>query len=151
MACDSVRLIALEPGGVGTKGAYWHCGILPRAKLSARNIPLGIVPRMFAHVSHADANGSMTSEWEATVEAQPVDVYCHIKNCEQLATERCMRCGQSFCLAHIHRVSIMRRAETRPPGMSATVRLPIRTETYALCARCSSKPVPGAMRLPSPL
>lgn len=79
---------------------------------------------------------------------RPDDGCCHVKNCGQMATVHCMHCGHPCCAAHIRHVSVTRREERRPPGMSATVRLPIRTETYLLCQRCSTKPVPRLM--PSP-
>jgi hypothetical protein len=80
---------------------------------------------------------------------RPDDGCCHVKNCGQAATAYCMRCGHPCCAAHIHHVSITWREENRPPGTDATVRLPIRTETYTLCLRCSTKPVPRLMPLPT--
>lgn len=73
---------------------------------------------------------------------RPYDGCCHVKNCGQAATAHCMRCGRFCCPAHIRHVSITWREEKRPPGTSATDRLPVRTETYTLCPHCSRKPVP---------
>src|SRR5690242_20258910 len=108
--------------------------------------------RTIAHSSRADVCGFTDGEREATMLTRPddaCDVCCHVKNCEQMATARCMHCGHPCCAAHIHLVTITRRDEKRPPGMSPIVRLPIRTETYALCSRCSTKPVPWPMPLSS--
>lgn len=77
------------------------------------------------------------------------DVSCHIKDCEQVAAAVCEHCGHPCCLAHVRRVSITYRDDQRPPGMSASARLPIRTETYMLCLRCSTKPVPRRVQLPT--
>jgi hypothetical protein len=80
---------------------------------------------------------------------QPADECCHVKDCEQIAAVVCEHCGHPCCLAHARRVAITFRDEHRPPGMSASARLPIRTETYTLCLRCSTKPVPRRMHLPT--
>ena len=80
---------------------------------------------------------------------QPDDGCCHIKGCGQLATTHCMHCGHPCCPAHLHKVSLTRRDEKRPPGMSPIVRLPLHTETYALCQRCSTKPVPRLTPMPT--
>lgn len=76
---------------------------------------------------------------------RPDDGCCHVKSCGEMATTHCMYCGRPCCPAHIRHVSITLRDEKRPPGMSAIDRLPIRTETYMLCLRCSTKPVPRLM------
>lgn len=80
---------------------------------------------------------------------RPDDGRCHVKSCDLVATSHCMRCDQPCCSAHIRQVTITLRDEKRPPGMSAIDRLPIRTETYALCPRCSTKPVPPLRTLPT--
>ena len=76
------------------------------------------------------------------------EVYCHVKECEQLATTVCEHCGRPCCHTHVRHFSITYRDDQRAPGMSATARLPIRTETYLLCPRCSTKPVPRRTHLP---
>lgn len=80
---------------------------------------------------------------------RPDDGRCHVKSCDLVATTHCMHCGQPCCPAHIHHVSITWREDKRPPGTGATDRLPIHTETYALCPRCSTKPVPRLKTLPA--
>lgn len=72
---------------------------------------------------------------------EPGHVPCHAKGCPQIATEVCERCGHPCCPTHIRHISIMHRDERPQPSVDASVRLPTRVETYALCPRCSTKPV----------
>lgn len=81
------------------------------------------------------------AERETTMATQPGDLFCALKNCEQPASAICEHCGHAYCPAHLRAVSITYRDDQRPPGMSPSARLPIRTETYALCPRCSMKPI----------
>lgn len=80
--------------------------------------------------------------------AQPVSGTCNAKDCSEAATALCERCGQSFCSAHLGQVVLHRREErsAQSTRQSALERLPTRTETYALCAACQSKPVPRKMQ-----
>lgn len=66
---------------------------------------------------------------------------CSVKHCGQEAIACCEHCGQPCCAAHLRNVTIQRRAPRTPPGLGATARPPLLTETYALCPRCGSRAV----------
>lgn len=78
------------------------------------------------------------------MEAQANSAACHAKDCSELATTACDRCGHPFCPAHVRQLVIQRRAERseRSTHLGTLVRLPTWTETYALCSACWTKPVP---------
>lgn len=69
---------------------------------------------------------------------------CYTKGCVEPTTVLCDRCGRLFCPAHGGYIVVHRREERseRPTRQGVLARLPIRVETYALCSRCRSKPVP---------
>ncbi len=72
------------------------------------------------------------------------DATCHTKDCLELATQVCERCGQSYCSTHVRHLVIERREERSEYSqqLGALRRLPTYTESYTLCLRCSTKPVP---------
>jgi hypothetical protein len=78
------------------------------------------------------------------MEAEALSVTCDAKGCAELATVTCDRCGRLFCPNHVGQLVIQRRVEdgARPTDLSALARLPTRSETYALCVSCRSKPIP---------
>ena len=81
--------------------------------------------------------------------AQLDGVPCHAKTCTELASVTCDRCGQQWCTNHIVYVTVQRREQfnMQSPHFNALSRLPLRTETYALCPLCKGKPVqPRALR-----
>lgn len=107
--------------------------------------------QMFAGISEYDMR-SLTHDGntrETTMVTQTGDICCQVKDCGRMAVAVCEHCGHPCCLAHVRHVSITCRADRRPPGMSASARLPIRTETYTLCLRCSTKPVPRRTHVPA--
>lgn len=69
---------------------------------------------------------------------------CHAKGCSEPATALCDRCGHSFCQTHLRPLVIQRRTERSKHYVlpDTLARLPTRSETYVLCSRCRSKPVP---------
>ena len=74
----------------------------------------------------------------APTDGQPL--LCHVKDCNELATETCERCGQPCCDEHVRHLSIERRSEQQARS-DALARIPTFVETYTLCIRCSTKPV----------
>lgn len=66
---------------------------------------------------------------------------CHIKTCPGVAIEVCERCSHAYCATHIRHITIMHRDEPLRSHMEALNRLPTHVETYALCLRCSTKPI----------
>jgi hypothetical protein len=77
---------------------------------------------------------------------------CHVRSCGQPAAFVCDRCGKPCCADHIRHLVVERRQERdSAPGMSgALTRMPTRTEAYAFCQRCSTKPVVGNPRVAQP-
>lgn len=77
---------------------------------------------------------------------------CHVKACALPATTTCDRCGQRFCAAHCRELVLQRRDDSseRPTHRGMLERLPMRTESYTLCAPCRTKPVPRDLPPPPP-
>lgn len=78
------------------------------------------------------------------MEAGSSDLRCHVKNCDEVATTTCDRCGHQYCAAHVRHVSIQRREERAPQPalLGASPRVPTHAEIYTLCPHCWTKPVP---------
>lgn len=82
--------------------------------------------------------------------AETASETCHVKACEQEATQACDRCGKLYCSSHLHQLTIERR-QNHPHTQShreTLMRQPTETETYQLCATCWKKPVLGKHPLP---
>ncbi len=69
---------------------------------------------------------------------------CNAKGCDLPATATCDRCERRFCAAHCAVLVLQRRDDSpgRPDHHGMLARLPMRTESYTLCAACRNKPVP---------
>ena len=78
------------------------------------------------------------------MEAVAESVECYVKGCSELGTVPCDRCGRTYCPAHVSQLVIQRRDDSseRAASRDMLARLPTRTETYALCSLCRTKPVP---------
>lgn len=78
------------------------------------------------------------------MDAQADSTECYAKGCAEQNTTLCDRCGRLFCSVHGEHLVVQRRDErsNRPTHHSVLARLPMRVETYALCALCKTKPVP---------
>lgn len=78
------------------------------------------------------------------MEAVAESVECYIKGCSELGTVLCDRCRRTYCPAHVSQLVIQRRDDSseRAPSLDMLARLPTRTETYALCSSCRTKPIP---------
>lgn len=122
---------------------------IPPAGVSARDVPVRRCSVEQAQAPTARTHDFTDDEREITMVTRAGDVCCHVKNCEQLATAICERCNHPCCSAHLRHVTVRWRDEQLPSGISASVRLPTHTETYALCPRCSTKPIPRRTRLPT--
>lgn len=94
-----------------------------------------------------DADGCEVAETEGAS-----DTPCYMKACTLPATTTCDRCGQRFCAAHCRELVLQRRddASERPTHQGMLERLPMRTESYTLCAPCRTKPVPRDLPPPPP-
>lgn len=77
-------------------------------------------------------------------QAEAEHTVCGAKGCSELATTTCDRCGRPFCPVHVWHLVVQRRDErsARSTHLDTLARLPTRTETYALCISCRTKPVP---------
>ena len=69
---------------------------------------------------------------------------CHAKGCGLPATNTCDRCERRFCATHCTTLVLQRRddASERTTHHGMLTRMPMRTESYTLCATCRNKPVP---------
>jgi len=68
---------------------------------------------------------------------------CYVLGCVSPVAFVCASCRRACCESHGRSVSIERRAERlEQSGHPWTLqRVPTRTETYALCLRCSKRPI----------
>jgi hypothetical protein len=78
------------------------------------------------------------------VQAEAERSVCSANSCSELATTTCDRCGRPCCPVHVWQLVVQRREEhsARSTHLDTLARLPTRTETYALCISCRTKPVP---------
>lgn len=69
---------------------------------------------------------------------------CHILACGATAVFQCASCGRACCDSHGRTVTLERRAEQLETSGHRWMleRMPTRTETYVLCARCATRPIP---------
>jgi len=90
------------------------------------------------HNAASDADGCEAADTERASDT------CYGKGCALPATTTCDRCGQRFCTAHCRQLVLKRRDDSseRPTHQGMLERLPMRTESYTLCVRCRTKPVP---------
>lgn len=75
---------------------------------------------------------------------------CEIAKCGLPAVGACDNCGHLCCATHLTRLTLERRATTRESAgrREPLARLPVRTETYLLCPRCSKRPFSGKPPIP---
>ncbi len=76
-------------------------------------------------------------------------VTCHVKGCDAPVMVPCESCGRPCCSDHAYRVTLVRREEpVELPGHRGQLEhVPVYTETYMLCLRCSKKPIVANHRL----
>lgn len=86
----------------------------------------------------SDADGCEAADTESASDT------CYVKACALPATTICDRCGKRFCAAHCRELVLQRRDDSseRLTHQGMLERLPMRTESYTLCAPCRTKPVP---------
>lgn len=101
---------------------------------------------MAAEASDTLTRGSTNNLAAMAVEALPVTDAkgCHARECALPASVACESCARLCCEDHVRRITIERREEPVEirGSRGALGRVPTRTETYALCPRCSTKPIP---------
>jgi methionyl-tRNA synthetase len=78
------------------------------------------------------------------MKTEAVSTVCDTKGCTELATTTCDRCGRLYCPLHVRHLVVQRREESTAQSthLGTLARLPIRSEIYALCTSCRTKPVP---------
>src|SRR5512146_937974 len=102
---------------------------------------------MAPEASDTSTPGSTNNRTAMAVEALPeADAQgCHARECALPAVVACESCARLCCEDHVRRITIERREEPVEVRGSrgALGRVPTRTETYTLCPRCSTKPIPA--------